>query len=208
MGARVGWQQASAYQFASSTWKRGYKGIGKVRVQFYTNDWSNPNGTLMGKNSNGAITPWKAPSSWLCSGSSVSDFRMGTYGKDDLFSALQSENQARTWVIRVIGFALLWLAFSLMFGPLGVVADCIPCIGPFLGDSIETITCCISCLPATACCSLVVGIVWTAMRPELGIPGLAIFVIVMIGFCIFKANVGKGKGLASSASEPSYGTAQ
>merc|ERR1712187_845227 len=142
-----------------------------MKVRFYTNDWSKPDATLMGMvNSAGSVVDWKSPPSWLCSGTPVSDFRMGSHGKDELFSALQSENQALRWIIRLIGFALLWLAFSLMFGPLGVVADCIPCIGPFLGDSIETVTCCISCLPATACCSLVVGIVWTAMRPELGIP--------------------------------------
>merc|ERR1712151_659572 len=96
---------------------------------------------------------------------------------------------------------------SLMFGPLGVVADCIPCIGPMLGDSIETITCCISCLPATACCSLIVGIVWVGMRPQLGVPLLLVFVACIAGFACFKARASQGKSFVPA--EPHYyGAAQ
>merc|ERR1712151_1132421 len=117
-------------------------------------------GTLIGMNDGGILAKWTAPSSWGCSNYGLEKLYMGTLPKEQLFANMETESQALTWLLRALGFALMWVAFALMFGPLGVVADCIPCIGPMLGDSIETITCCISCLPATACCSLVVGVVW------------------------------------------------
>jgi hypothetical protein len=194
--------------FRTEAFRVGKSGVGDVRVAYYINDWSNPAVTLLGMNTQGFINEWTAPSSWLCAGSTLLDLRMGSYTKDYLFTALENDNTTVTWIIRVLGFALMWLAFSLMFAPLGVVADCIPCIGPFLGDSVETISCCISCLPATACCSLIVGIVWIAMRPMVGIPLVLFFFVVMAGFAYVKMNANRSKSLSLASREMQYGAAK
>merc|ERR1740121_1659 len=91
-----------------------------------------------------------------------------------------------TWVFRIVGFVIMWVAFSLCFGPLEVAADCIPCIGPCLGDSIAAVTCCISCLPGCACTLGVIGVVWVAMRPMVGGPMVAVFLLTLCGFVAFK----------------------
>merc|ERR1719285_602088 len=91
-----------------------------------------------------------------------------------------------TYILRVVGFLLLWLAFSLLFVPLEVAADFIPCIGPCLGDNIAIVTCCISCLPGLAFSLGVIGCVWVFMRPLVGIPMLAVFVITLGLFVFFK----------------------
>ena len=133
--------------------------------------------------------------------------------------------------LRFLGFALAWVAFCLLAGPLEVAVDCIPCIGPMLGNAVSAITCCVprqqqkrlvqnhgpfinqcamidmmapffglchvqkrtkkdkkknwhvatknakvSCIPATACTMGVVGVVWLAMRPMIGIPLIILFV--------------------------------
>jgi len=60
-----------------------------------------------------------------------------------------------------------------------------------LGDQIEAIACCISCFPACACSLGVIGVVYVAMRPLIGIPMLLIFVGTMAAGVLFKMNSSK-----------------
>eukprot|EP00931_Biecheleriopsis_adriatica_P090635 TRINITY_DN64593_c0_g1_i1.p1 TRINITY_DN64593_c0_g1~~TRINITY_DN64593_c0_g1_i1.p1 ORF type:complete len:515 (+),score=58.99 TRINITY_DN64593_c0_g1_i1:90-1634(+) len=203
----------------SSKWKRSgntfQKGsgqkIGDVRITFKTNDWSQPGVTVVGQNSNGKIIPWKSPGAWLCSGNTVHALRPGQNDKESMFESMQGEIQGRTWILRLIGFLVLWCGFSLLFAPLGVMADCIPCIGPCLGDSIEAVACVASCLPATACFMVVAGLVWCLMRPMIAIPVLLVAVIIMLGsayrvYTQRKTKADGGEPLQTDV--PSYGAAQ
>mmetsp|Transcript_20723 Transcript_20723/g.39458 ORF Transcript_20723/g.39458 Transcript_20723/m.39458 type:complete len:487 (+) Transcript_20723:72-1532(+) len=175
-------------RYGEGSFYRSYGGspssprIGDLRVTFMSNNPNQLGVTVLGNNNAGSIENWVAPSSWLCSGFSLADLRMGSWSKDQLFSQLASEANALTWVLRFVGFAFMWLAFCLCFGPLEVAADCIPCVGPCLGDSIAAITCCISCLPASACCLGVAGVVWVVMRPLVGIPCIIACILIFGGF--------------------------
>lgn len=160
--------------------------IGRMRVNFKGTDWSNPRHTVLGENKNGIIKKWTAPDSWLCSGYTLSEVRAGTVDIDTLFQNMSDENQGLTWVLRFLGFLLAWCAFSLLAGPLEVVADCIPCVGPFLGDSIAAIACCISCPPGCVCAMAVIAVVWVAMRPMVGGLLLVVFMCTMCAFVGFK----------------------
>lgn len=188
-----GWSR-SGNQYDSSKWEvnsglfgQGISaGIGKVRVKFMGTDWTNPKVTVLGKNNNGRVQRWTAGDSWLCSGFTLADLRAGVVSKEDLFSNLRAESSAVTMVLRIVGFLLAWFAFSRLFVPLQVAVDCIPCVGPCLGDALETITCCISCLPGCACTLGVVGVVWVAMRPMVGIPLMLVFFCTFAGFVGFK----------------------
>mmetsp|Transcript_104405 Transcript_104405/g.196550 ORF Transcript_104405/g.196550 Transcript_104405/m.196550 type:complete len:507 (-) Transcript_104405:167-1687(-) len=161
--------------------------IGSMRVNFKGTDWSNPKHTVLGENKKGTIGKWTAPDSWLCSGYTLSKVRAGTVDIDTLFKDMADANQGVTWVIRFLGFLLAWCAFSLLAGPLEVIADCIPCIGPFLGDSIAAIACCVSCPPGCACAMVVIAIVWVAMRPAVGGALIVVFLCTMCAFVGFKA---------------------
>mmetsp|Transcript_92220 Transcript_92220/g.177812 ORF Transcript_92220/g.177812 Transcript_92220/m.177812 type:complete len:463 (-) Transcript_92220:49-1437(-) len=192
-------------QYRSSKWRVSKNGIGDVRVIFYGNDWGHPAATLLGKNVNGEIKAWTAQDSWLCSGSTLYDLRMGSLSTDELFKALHDESTMLTWLLRFVGFGILWFAFSLFFAPLEVLADCIPCVGPFLGDSIEAVACGVSCLPASACCSLVIGIVWVAMRPVVGVPLIIFFCVVTVAHCAFKLRSNMGQTLTAGSATAPYG---
>merc|ERR1712176_1376886 len=102
---------------------------------------------------------------------------MGTINNESLFKTLSDEQSLITIALRVIGFIVMWVAFCLCFGPLEVAGDCIPCVGPWIGDAIATVTCCVSCLPATACTLGVVGLVWVVMRPDVGVPCMLAFIV-------------------------------
>jgi hypothetical protein len=174
-----GWvQKGTSYQRGSDNV------IGSVRLSYKTNSFASSDTmyTVLGKNENGVITDWTAPASWLCSGYSLGNIDSGSLSKDELFKTLEAENTGTTWLLRVLFFFLLWASCSCLLGPLEVAADCIPCIGPFLGDLVEAVICMVSCPPACCCCIGVCAIVWVAMRPVIG--GLCLTMFVCF-FCIF-----------------------
>lgn len=155
--------------------------IGTVQVAFAANDWANPMHTVLGRNENGRIVPWRAPSSWLCSGYTLHALQEGERSKEEFFAALQDENQQLTWALRAVGCLLCWVSFCLLFRPLEVTADCIPCIGPMLGDVIAGLIAVVSCPPGIGCALGVIGIVWAAMRPSVGIPLILMFLAGVVG---------------------------
>lgn len=185
----------------------GYQGtrqpaIGDVQVTFYGNDWSTTKATLLGKNSGGVLKAWTAPDSWLCSGYTLQDLRMGTISLDDLFAAMREENTGRTWFLRFLGFGLMWLACCQCFRPLEAFADCIPFCGSCLGDMIMAIACVVTCPLASACSLGTIGVVWVAMRPQVGVPLMIFFFLVLGGFIAFRIYVQNKKAKQGEMGSP------
>lgn len=167
--------------------------IGEVRVGMYTNDHDSPTFTILGKNNAGTIGTWTSSDTWLCSGESVSHMSAGKVDKAQLFSSKKGAANALTWFLRFMCFACMWFACSRFAAPLGVVADCIPCIGPMLGDMVDAIACCVACAPACACSMMVGSIVWVAMRPVWGALMMVIFCAIVAGGVAFKMQANKAK---------------
>lgn len=183
-----GWEHTSGY-FETDKFLVNPNGLGKVRVKFFGNDWNAPEVTVVGEHvKDGKIQKWQAPDTWMCSGFTLHELKMGAQSENSFFRALQSENSNLTWIIRLIGLLGMWCACSFLLGPLEVVADCIPCIGPMLGDSIACITCCVSCLPATACFLFVFGFFFALMRPMVGIPLMLLLIVVLVVFAYLRCN--------------------
>jgi len=173
--------------YQANAWAQyGSEGIGAVRMTVTTNDWHDPTVTVLGQNEGGHIEDWTASSSWMCAGYTLGHLRPGEIHKDELFAAVVSESQIVTTILRGVGFLLVWFALSRLLEPLQVLADFIPVVGPHLGNSIETISCCVSCLPATACSMLVVGVMWLFLRPALGLSLIALGVLIMFGLGGFR----------------------
>lgn len=175
-----GWVSSGSYYTKSSA--SSNMGIGNMRVSFSSNNPNEPKVTVLGKNSGGKVGSWTAPSSWFCSGDTLSDLREGTLSKEELFKIKKDASAAVTWILRLVGFILAWMSVCCLFGPLEIFADCIPCIGPYLGDMVQAVVCVISCPPACACSLFVIGIVWVGMRPMVGIPMLLVWICVVGAF--------------------------
>lgn len=150
-------------------------GIGSVQVKFFGNDWSRPEMTVLGENAHGKVYRWTASDSWMCSGFTLGQLREGYHTIDQFFAALSAEATTLTVLFRVLGLVFMWIGFGLLFKPLEVAADCIPFIGPYMGDGVSCITGCITC-PMAFCCGLgIIGVMWVFMRPLVGGPLLALW---------------------------------
>lgn len=57
----------------------------------------------------------------------------GQKSADAMFTSAKEGNAALTWVLRVLGFLLMWIGVGMIFKPLVVMADLIPFLGSLLG---------------------------------------------------------------------------
>jgi len=94
----------------------------------------------------------------------------GTVSAVDMFQMAQDRNKFLTWAIRIGGFMLLGMAFSMILRPIAVLAS----ILPFLGRLVETGTTIVAFLIGGIVWTLTVAIAWIFYRPLLGIAILVV----------------------------------
>ena len=82
-----------------------------------------------------------------------------------MFAAAQSANVVMTWVLRLVGFFMIFGGLNLLIGPLRVVSDRIPLIGGLFGAGMSLVT----FLMAAAASLIIISIAWLTARPLLGI---------------------------------------
>jgi hypothetical protein len=56
-------------------------------------------------------------------------YRMFYGSRDDAIAAMQSEYKTMVWVMRIVGFIMMWIGLSLIFEPLSVLLDILPILG-------------------------------------------------------------------------------
>jgi hypothetical protein len=89
----------------------------------------------------------------------------GEVSADHMFAEAHAANTALTWVLRFIGFLLMWLGLGLIFKPLSVLMDVIPLFGTIVGKGIGFVTFIIAAVLALA----TIAIAWLFYRPLLGV---------------------------------------
>ena len=103
----------------------------------------------------------------------------GTVSAATMFANEQQGNVILTWILRLVGFVIMFFGLLLMAQPLVVVADVIPFIGNLLGAGVGLFALVIA-LPLTL---ITVALAWLAYRPLIGIPLLlAAVASIIFGF--------------------------
>ena len=102
--------------------------------------------------------------------------RVGTFSADSMFEAAKKENATITWVLRFLGFGLMFIGSALVLRPFSVVADVIPFIGNIVGAGIALV----SLVMALVFSFITISIAWIVYRPLLGI-----LLLVVAGALIF-----------------------
>ncbi len=89
---------------------------------------------------------------------------------EEMFQDAQDANSFMTWLLRAVGFIMMFAGLSMILKPLSVLADLIP----FIGDIIEVGTGIIAFLVALPLTLITIAIAWLFYRPLIAIPLLII----------------------------------
>ena len=78
----------------------------------------------------------------------------------EMLFQLEADNNAAKWVLRIAGWLMTWLGMQMFLGPLAVLPDVVPCIGPILGDMVGFALCCCTCGSSFTIATVVFAVAW------------------------------------------------
>ncbi|MFO7167738.1 MAG: TMEM43 family protein [Chloroflexota bacterium] len=67
-------------------------------------------------------------------------YRALTGSREQAIGALRSEYVIMGWVLRLVGFLMMWIGLSLVFGPISAFLDVLPILGRLSGTAIGALT--------------------------------------------------------------------
>lgn len=102
-------------------------------------------------------------------GGTIEMLQVGTHGSAQMIQDAQDSNKVLTWVLRLVGFIVMFIGLSLILKPLSVLADVIPILGTIVGAG----TGLVSLLVAAVLSLITIAIAWVFFRPLIGIALLA-----------------------------------
>ncbi|MBU0499901.1 MAG: TMEM43 family protein [Gammaproteobacteria bacterium] len=128
-------------------------------------------------------------------GSSILLIQTGLASAEEMFKAAEQANIFFAWLLRLLGFALMFIGLRLILGPLSVLADVVPFIGSIISFSTGTLAFLLA-LPFTL---LTIALAWIFYRPLLAVGLIAAAIGVFIGVWHLK------RGKASATDSPTPG---
>lgn len=134
-------------------------------------------------------------------GGKLSLLTRGASSAEEMFTAAHEANKVMTWGIRIAGFFLMAVGFSMILKPLAVFAS----ILPFLGRIVETGTTMIGFLLAGILWTIVVAFAWIFYRPILGI-SLLVITIVLTVLIVRRLRAKPGSQTSSAGAPPPLDT--
>jgi hypothetical protein len=110
-------------------------------------------------------------------GGTVDLLEYGVKSADAMFKAAQDANTLLTWILRGVGFFVMFLGLTMVFNPLRVLGDVIPILGTLMGAGIALFAGAV----AAALSLVTIAIAWLAYRPVLGIVLLVLAGAAIVG---------------------------
>ncbi len=133
--------------------------IGDVKVSFQAAMPTDV--SVIAKQNGNSFTPFTGDS-----GTTINMLKIGTHTADSMFTSAQDSNKMLTWILRVVGFIVMFFGFSLIFKPLSVVADVLPIAGSIVGVG----TGIVAFLLAAPLSLITIAVAWIFYRPLIGVP--------------------------------------
>jgi Transmembrane protein 43 len=94
----------------------------------------------------------------------------GTKSAVAMFKTAQDANMMMTWILRAVGFFVMFLGLLMIFKPIAVLGDVVPLVGTILGAGLGLF----SFLTALFLSLVTIAISWIFVRPLLGISLLVV----------------------------------
>lgn len=126
--------------------------------------------TIVAAQSGNSFQPYQSPV-----GGTIEEFRSGTHTADAVFGQAQKRNTTLTWLLRVGGFALMFIGLLLVLRPLSVALDVVPFLGNLAGKGVTLI----AFLIAAGFALVTIAAAWLFYRPLLSV-GLIVAGIALV----------------------------
>ena len=146
--------------------------IGDVRISFEYVE--NGDVSVIAGQKDGKLIPFQI------NRNSIERVEVGTTTMEAMFENAQAENSMFGWILRAVGFFLMFIGFGMIFKPLSVLADVIPFLGSLVGGATNIV----AGLLAGAISLITIAIAWLWFRPLIAIPLLLVAGALI--FCAFK----------------------
>lgn len=98
-------------------------------------------------------------------GDAILLLKAGTLSADAMFKAAQAENAMLTWILRGVGFFVMFIGLAMVFRPIAVFGDVIPLFGSLLGAGVGIFAFMISAFLSLG----TIAVAWILYRPLLAI---------------------------------------
>jgi hypothetical protein len=135
----------------------GAPAVGDVRVSFAA--LQPGTFSILAQQSGDTLAPYPTHE-----GREIERVESGTMDAALMFQHAQSENKILSWVLRLVGFIVMFIGFAAIMNPLHVFADVLPFVGSIIGFG----TGLLAAILAFAGSLVVIAIAWLAARPLLG----------------------------------------
>jgi len=103
--------------------------------------------------------------------------RTGEVPAAEMFADAESANSAMTWILRAVGAVLMLVAFSMVAGPLSVLASVLPFLGTIVGSGVFLVSLVLTLVLAPT----VMAVAWLFYRPLVAIGILAVGLALAFG---------------------------
>lgn len=98
--------------------------------------------------------------------SALLEVRSGVKSAEAMFEEAEAQNTTMTWILRGVGLFLMFMGFSLVFGPITALAGRIPVLGGIVGMG----TSLVAGILSFGLSFITIAIGWIFYRPLIGIP--------------------------------------
>ncbi|MBU2566952.1 TMEM43 family protein [Patescibacteria group bacterium] len=132
--------------------------IGDLRISFEVTKPTNV--SIVSQQHGDSFVPYQAKA-----GAAVELLEMGDVSSEQMFQNAIQANKVMTWILRLLGFFLMFVGLALMLKPLSVFGDVLP----FLGNAIGMGTGLLAGLISVALTLITIAIAWLFYRPLLSI---------------------------------------
>ena len=121
--------------------------------------------------------------------------KTGSHSAQEMFQAELAANAALTWVLRGVGFFLMFIGIYSVFRPIVMLVNVLPFLGDMLGFGLGLFSAMIS----AALTMLTIAIGWLFYRPLVGVP----LVLASVGLIVWMKTAGsKKKAETETAAAP------
>ena len=101
----------------------------------------------------------------------------GLHDAAAMFKSAHRSNAALTWLLRLLGFVLMWAGLALVLNPLSVLADVVPLIGNIVGIG----TGLVAGVIALALSLMTIAVSWLYHRPLFSAVLIGVAVVAVVG---------------------------